>query len=122
MSAGALIGQESAKMISIKKLAACTTESERNQLIMDTLAGTYDEASDAFYRNNDALVQSRSAQQQVQDAMAQIGGAVSQVKTALLTEFAPPWRRLPPRLQILFLGLMFLLWSMGSLSLWDFCE
>ena len=81
-----------------KKLAACTTESERNQLIMDTLAGTYDEASDAFYRNNDALVQSRSAQQQVQDAMAQIGGAVSQVKTALLTEFAPALAAVAPQI------------------------
>ena len=81
-----------------KKLAACTTESERNRLIMDTLAGTYDEASDAFYRNNDALVQSRSAQQQVQDAMAQIGGAVSQVKTALLTEFAPALAAVAPQI------------------------
>lgn len=81
-----------------KKLAACTTESERNQLIMDTLAGTYDEASDAFYRNNDALVQSRSAQQQVQDAMAQIGGAVSQVKTAFLTEFAPALAAVAPQI------------------------
>lgn len=81
-----------------KKLASCTTESERNQLIMDTLAGTYDEASDAFYRNNDALVQSRSAQQQVQDAMAQIGGAVSQVKTALLTEFAPALAAVAPQI------------------------
>jgi phage-related protein len=65
---------------------------------MDTLAGTYDEASDAFYRNNDALVQSRSAQQQVQDAMAQIGGAVSQVKTALLTEFAPALAAVAPQI------------------------
>lgn len=81
-----------------KKLAACTTESERNRLIMDTLAGTYDEASDAFYRNNDTLVQSRSAQQQVQDAMAQIGGAVSQVKTALLTEFAPALAAVAPQI------------------------
>lgn len=81
-----------------KKLAACTTESERNRLIMDTLSGTYDEASDAFYRNNDALVQSRSAQQQVQDAMAQIGGAVSQVKTAVLTEFAPALAAVAPQI------------------------
>lgn len=81
-----------------KKLAACTTESERNQLIMDTLAGTYDEASDAFYRNNDALVQSRSAQQQVQDAMAQIGDAVSQVKTKFLNELAPALASAAPQI------------------------
>lgn len=81
-----------------KKLASCTTESERNQLIMDTLAGTYDEASDAFYRNNDALVQSRSAQQQVQDAMAQIGDAVSQVKTKFLNELAPALASAAPQI------------------------
>lgn len=81
-----------------KKLAACTTESERNQLIMDTLAGTYDEASDAFYRNNDALVESRSAQQQVQDAMAQIGKAVSEVKTKFLNELAPALASAAPQI------------------------
>lgn len=80
------------------KLAACTTESERNQLIMDTLSGTYDEASDAFYRNNEALVASRDAQAQVQDSMAQIGQAVSEVKTALLEQFAPALAAAAPQI------------------------
>lgn len=80
------------------KLAACTTESERNQLIMDTLSGTYDEASDAFYRNNEALVASRDAQAQVQDAMGQIGEAVSEVKTALLEQFAPALAEMAPKI------------------------
>lgn len=80
------------------KLASCTTESERNQLIMDTLSGTYDEASDAFYRNNEALVASRDAQAQVQDAMGQIGEAVSEVKTALLEQFAPALAEMAPKI------------------------
>lgn len=80
------------------KLAACTTESERNQLIMDTLSGTYDEASDAFYRNNEALVASRDAQAQVQTSMAQIGQAVSEVKTALLEQFAPALAAVAPQI------------------------
>ena len=42
-----------------EKLAACSSESERNRLIMETLSGAYDEASGAFYRNNEALVASR---------------------------------------------------------------
>ena len=42
-------------------LEACSTEAERNQLIMGTLAGQYDEAADAFYRNNEALVAARNA-------------------------------------------------------------
>lgn len=72
-----------------KKLAACSSESERNQLIMQTLSGQYDEASDAFYRNNEALVESRDAQQSLQDSMARVGGAISGVKTELLEQFAP---------------------------------
>ncbi|MBR5815243.1 MAG: hypothetical protein IKY77_03485, partial [Methanocorpusculaceae archaeon] len=40
-----------------EKLAACSSESARNDLIMNTLTRTYDEASDAFYRNNEQLVE-----------------------------------------------------------------
>ena len=72
-----------------EKLAACTDESERNQLIMDTLSGTYDEASDAFYRNNEALVESRKAQVQVDEALSKLGKSVSDVKTRLLSDFLP---------------------------------
>lgn len=72
-----------------KKLAACSSESERNQLIMQTLSGQYEEASAAFYRNNEALVESRDAQQSLQDSMARVGEAISGVKTELLTQFAP---------------------------------
>lgn len=72
-----------------EKLAACTDESERNRLIMDTLSGTYDEASDAFYRNNEALVAARNAQAQMDDALAELGGAVSDVKTQMMSEFLP---------------------------------
>lgn len=71
------------------KLAECTDESERNQLIMDTLAATYDEASDAFYRNNAALIASREAQAQMDSALAQLGAAVSDVKTRMMADFLP---------------------------------
>lgn len=71
------------------KLEACTSESERNQLIMDTLSGTYDEASDAFYRNNETLVESRENQARLNDSLAKIGESVATVKNALLEQFAP---------------------------------
>lgn len=71
------------------RLSACSSESERNQLIMDTLSGTYDEASEAFYRNNEALVESRNNQAQLDSTLATLGQTVSNVKNRLLSEFLP---------------------------------
>lgn len=71
------------------QLASCTTESERNQLIMETLSGTYDEASEAFYRNNEALIESRKNQAQLDATLAILGQTVSDVKNSLLSEFLP---------------------------------
>lgn len=71
------------------KLEACTSESERNNLIMETLSGTYDEASEAFYRNNEALVEARNNQAQLDATLATLGQTVSNVKNQLLSEFLP---------------------------------
>ena len=71
------------------KLAACSSESERNQLIMDTLAGTYDEAADAFYRNNEAIVEARNNQAQLDATLATLGQTVSNVKNQFISEFLP---------------------------------
>lgn len=72
-----------------EKLAACTSESERNRLIMNTLSGTYDEAADAFYRNNEAIVKSRENQASLNESLAKVGEAVAKVKNAFLEQFAP---------------------------------
>lgn len=72
-----------------EKLADCSDESERNQLIMDTLSSTYDEASDAFYRNNEALVEARDNQAMLDDTLADLSGTVSDVKNKLMSEFLP---------------------------------
>lgn len=71
------------------QLAACSTEAERNQLIMNTLAGQYDEASEAFYRNNEALVASRNAQAQMDASLATLGESISNIKTRLASELTP---------------------------------
>ena len=71
------------------KLQACSTESQRNQLIMQTLAAQYDEASAAFYRNNDALVESRNNQAQLDAALASLGQTVTNVKNSVLSELIP---------------------------------
>ena len=71
------------------KLAQCSTESQRNRLIMETLAGQYDDASDAFYQNNEALVASRDAQDSLNQSLARMGDSVAALKTELLQQFAP---------------------------------
>ena len=72
-----------------EKLAKCTSESERNQLIMSSLSRTYDQASAAFYRNNEALIQARENQILLDDTLSQLGETVSKVKNNLLSEFLP---------------------------------
>lgn len=70
-------------------LQACTSEVERNQLIMDTLAKTYDSASDAFYANNQELIKQRETQAKLDASLAKIGESVSKLKTKFLTELEP---------------------------------
>lgn len=72
-----------------EKLASCSDESERNRLIMETLSGSYDEASAAFYRNNEALVASREGQAQLDETLAGLGETISNVKNSLRAEVLP---------------------------------
>lgn len=70
-------------------LESCSSEAERNQLIMETLAGTYDDAADSFYANNEALVASRNAQVQMDAVLSKLGSTVSEVKNRLMGDFLP---------------------------------
>lgn len=72
-----------------EKLANCSSESERNQLIMNTLSGTYDEASESFYKNNEELVKQRENQAKLDETMAKLGTTVTNIKNKLLGEFLP---------------------------------
>lgn len=72
-----------------KKLEAASSESERNQLIMETLSGTYDEASEAFYKNNDALIKQRENQVKLDEAMSKVGASVVNVKNNITSGFMP---------------------------------
>lgn len=66
------------------KLAACGSESERNKLIMDTLAQTYEGAATAFYRNNEQLVRSRQNQAIMADITAKLGTASATAKNGVM--------------------------------------
>lgn len=72
-----------------EKLEACSTTSERNQLIMETLSSTYSQAADAFYKNNEALIEARNSQMMLDEALAKLGETVSNVKNNLIAEFLP---------------------------------
>lgn len=72
-----------------EKLAACTSESERNDLVMRTLSQTYDEASEAFYRNNESIIAAREAQSSLDSVLASLGGTISNLKTNIAGELLP---------------------------------
>ena len=67
-----------------QRLAACSSESERNKLIMNTLSGEYDEAADAFYKNNEELIKSRKNQAMLAETMGTLGKASATAKNGIL--------------------------------------
>lgn len=71
------------------KLDACSDESERNQLIMDTLSDTYSDATDIFYANNEELVRSRENQAKLDEATGRLGESISGLKNTLIEQFGP---------------------------------
>ena len=71
------------------QLAECSTESERNRLIMETLSNQYDQAAQAFYRNNEALVESRNTQAEMSETLSSVGEAVANMKNQLSQELLP---------------------------------
>lgn len=66
-----------------KKLDACTTEQERQKLIMDTLNGTYKDASVQYQETNKDILESRKAQERLTDAMAEVGRVGEPIMTAI---------------------------------------
>lgn len=71
------------------KLDACSDESERNKLIMDTLSGTYADAADIFYANNEELIRSRENQAKLDEATGRLGESISGLKNTLIEQFGP---------------------------------
>ena len=67
-----------------KKLEACSSESERNKLIMNTLSKEYNAAADAFYKNNEEVTKSRKYQAMLARTMGTLGEASQTVKNGLL--------------------------------------
>lgn len=71
-----------------EKLDACSNEQERQKLIMDTLNGTYKEASDQYKKTNKDVLEAQKAQQKLTDAFAEIGRVGEPILTAIKDKIA----------------------------------
>ena len=76
-----------------EKLAACSSEQERNQLITDTLTNTYADAADAFYENNEAIIETRKNQALLDQSTASLGDAASKIKNQVKSDFLPAFSK-----------------------------
>lgn len=66
-----------------EKLAACGSEQERNQMITETLAKTYESAAAAFEKNNEQLMANRESQIRLNEAMSDAGAKVEEIKSKI---------------------------------------
>lgn len=79
-----------------KKLDACSSEQERQQLITETLNGLYSEQSDKFKELNKDVIAANEAAADLAQAQADLGAAaeplntkITELKTSILTELSP---------------------------------
>lgn len=71
-----------------EKLAACSTEQERQKLIMDTLNDTYKGASDQYKETNKDILAANQAQEKLTSAFAELGRIGEPILTAIKTKVA----------------------------------
>lgn len=82
-----------------EKLDACTTEQERQKLIMDTLNSTYKDASVQYKETNADVIASEKAQEKLSNAMAKVGAVGEPVMTAITNAVARMAERAVPVIQ-----------------------
>lgn len=82
-----------------KKLDACSTEQERQNLIMNTLNGTYSKASAQYQATNKDVMEARKAQERLTDAMAELGAVGEPILTAIKNKVADMVTAAVPHLQ-----------------------
>lgn len=83
-----------------EKLAACNTEQERTQLIMDELSKQgLPGMADAYRKNNSALVETYDAQAKMNDALSQTAEAIMPLAAAITGGLASALDALQPAIQ-----------------------
>jgi len=70
------------------KLDACSTEQERQKLIMDTLNGSYSKASEQYKKTNKDVLDANRAQEKLTSAFAQLGAVGEPILTAIKEKVA----------------------------------
>lgn len=71
-----------------KKLDACTNEQQRQDLIMNTLNGTYSKASEQYQKTNADVMEARKAQERLTDAFSELGRIGEPILTAIKNKVA----------------------------------
>lgn len=66
------------------QLGKCSTEQERQQLIVDTLNGKYGSLADSYLSTNANVIEANKAQSDYNDAMARMGEKMEPIKTAFV--------------------------------------
>lgn len=84
-----------------EKLDSCTTEQERQKLIMDTLNSTYKEASDQYKETNKDVMDAQKAQERLTDAFAELGRIGEPILTAIKEKVADMVTAAGPHLEAL---------------------
>lgn len=70
------------------KLAKCSSEQERQRLIMETLNSTYKSASDQYKETNKDVIAANRAQEKLNGAMAELGRVGEPILTAVKNKVA----------------------------------
>lgn len=85
------------------ELANCSTEAEKQNLILKTLADNgLNDTYNSYVKNNKALIDSNNATQQFQEAMAQLSEAIMPIITAItngITDLVNWFTQLDPTIQ-----------------------
>lgn len=71
-----------------EKLAACSSEQERQKLIMETLNSTYSKASEQYQATNKDVIAANKAQEKLTHAFSELGRIGEPILTAIKTKVA----------------------------------
>lgn len=81
------------------KLAKCSTEQERQKLIMETLNGTYSKASEQYKKTNKDVMDANRANEKLTSAFAELGRVGEPILTAIKTKVAEMVTAAVPKLE-----------------------